>query len=107
VGEFWAKVSGNLFLMAVERDALGRDVRQQIGALIDGIAAPRVIAEHSRVRLCRDAESEGYRLRRGAAGTVVAIYGDGAAYAVEFADVGGEFAVVTIMADALIEEAVA
>ena len=40
-------------------------------------------------------------------GTVVAVYGDGAAYAVEFADVGDAIAVVTVMADALIEEPVA
>lgn len=106
VGEYWAKVSGNLFLFAVERDAQGRDVRQQIDSVLAGIEA-RTIAEHARVRLRRDVESEGYRLSRGMAGTVVAVYGEGAAYAVEFADVGGEFAVVTIMADALVEEAAA
>lgn len=38
VGEYWAKASGNLFLMAVERDGLGRDVRQQIGAVLEGIS---------------------------------------------------------------------
>jgi type III restriction enzyme len=106
VGAYWARVSGNLFLFAVEKDERGRDVRQQIAALLAGIEA-RTIAEHARVRLCRDVESEGYRLRRDTAGTVVGVYGGGAAYAVEFGDVGGEIAVVTIMADALIVEAVA
>lgn len=103
VGEYWAKASGNLFLFAVEKDERGRDVRQQIEELLAGIAA-RQYAEHSRVRLCRAVESEGYRLSQGMAGTVVGAYGDGAAYAVEFADIGGEFAVVTIMADALVGE---
>ncbi len=102
VGEYWARVSGNLFLFAVEKDARGRDVRRQVEAILAGIEA-RTIAEHARVRLCRDVESEGYRLERGMAGTVVAVYGDGAAYAVEFAAVGGDIAVVTIMADALVE----
>lgn len=106
VGEYWAKAGGNLFLFAVERDERDRDVRQQIAALLAGVEAKR-IAEHRRVRLCRDVDSEGYHLRRDMLGTVVAIYGDDAAYAVEFADVGGEIAVVTIMPDALIEEAVA
>lgn len=36
VGEYWAKVSGNLFLMAVERDEKGRDVRGQLDAVIGG-----------------------------------------------------------------------
>lgn len=105
VGEFWAKASGNFFLMAVESDAQGRDVRQQIEAAIGAVAAPKVIAEHRRVRLCRDVDSEGYRLRRGMVGTVLAIYGDGAAYAIEFDDVQGGIAVVTVTADALVEEA--
>lgn len=34
VGEYWAKVSGNLFLFAVERGAHGRDVRQQLASLL-------------------------------------------------------------------------
>jgi type III restriction enzyme len=106
VGEYWAKVSGNLFLFAVERDSQGRDVRQQIEAQLASIEV-RAFAEHDRVRLCRSVESEGYRLSRGMAGTVVAVYGEGAAYAVEFADVGGEPAVVTIMADALLGETAA
>jgi type III restriction enzyme len=106
VGEYWAKVSGNLFLFAVEKDERGRNVRQQIDTVLAGIEA-RAFVEHSRVRLCRDVESEGYRLRCGLTGTVVAIYGAGAAYAVEFADVADGIAVVTVRADAVVEEAAA
>ena len=104
VGEFWARASGNLFLMAVESDGQGRDVRQQIEAAIGAVAVPKAIAEHRRVRLGRDVESEGYRLPRGMVGTVLASYGDGVAYAVEFADVQGEVVVVTVPADALAVE---
>ncbi len=100
------RMAFNLFLFAVERDARGRDVRQQVEAILAGIEV-RKIAEHARVRLCRDVQAEGYRLERGKGGTVVAIYGDGMAYAVEFADVDGEVAVVTIMADALVTETAA
>lgn len=106
VGEFWARASGNLFLMAVEKDDQGRDVRKQIEAVIGGIAVLKAIAEHRRVRLSRDVESEGYQLHRDMVGTVLASYGDGVAYAVEFADVQGEIAVVTVPADALSVEAV-
>ncbi|RTL54401.1 MAG: DUF4926 domain-containing protein, partial [Rhodocyclaceae bacterium] len=102
VGEYWAKVSGNLFLMAVERDEQGRGVRQQLDAVIGHISSPPAFAEHQRVRLCRDLESEGYRLRRDMAGTVLSVYGDGAAYAVEFADVDGAIAVVTVAANVLV-----
>lgn len=41
VGEYWARVSGNLFLFAVETDAHGRDVRQQIEVALEGIALQR------------------------------------------------------------------
>ncbi|MBK6906676.1 MAG: DEAD/DEAH box helicase family protein [Rhodocyclaceae bacterium] len=105
VGEFWAKASGNLFLMAVERDDSGRDVRAQIDALLGDVTMPKLFAEHARVRLCRDIDSEGYRLGRDSIGSVLASYGDGQAYAVEFANVSGEIAVVTVMADALVVEA--
>ncbi len=37
IGEYWAKLSGNLFLFAVERDAAGRNVAQQLaGTISDG-----------------------------------------------------------------------
>ncbi|MBK8760838.1 MAG: hypothetical protein IPM03_10465 [Sulfuritalea sp.] len=53
------------------------------------------------MRRCHDVDSEGNRLRRDMPGTVVATSGDGAAHAVEFADVGGAIAVVTITAHPL------
>ena len=34
VGEYWARQSGNLFLMAVAKDDSGRDVREQLIAKI-------------------------------------------------------------------------
>lgn len=105
IGEYWAKLTGNLFLFAVERDAAGRDVRQQLAATVGSLAQPVAFAEHQRVRLCRDVASEGYALRRDLAGTVLSVYGGGQAYAVEFADVNGEIAVVTVDAGALIAEA--
>lgn len=106
VGEYWARITGNLFLMAVERDEQGRDVRQQVDAVIGVVVPPTVFAEHQRVRLCRDIESEGYCLRNGMAGTVLSVYGNGAAFAVEFANVGGEIAVVTVDAGVLVVDAV-
>jgi len=66
-------------------------------------AQPLVFAEHQRVRLCREVECEGYRLCCDMVGTVLSVYGDGAAYAVEFAQVNGEIAVVTVPAEALVE----
>lgn len=36
IGEYWAKLSGNLFLFAVERDAAGRGVAQQLAAVSHG-----------------------------------------------------------------------
>lgn len=92
VGEYWAKVSGNLFLFAVERDQAGNDARAQLRALI-GTAA---FAEHACVRLVRDVEAEGYRLPKDTKGTVVSVYGGGKAYAVEFLGLEGGMAVVTI-----------
>ena len=38
IGECWAKLSGNLFLFAVERDAAGRTVAQQLAGVIDDAA---------------------------------------------------------------------
>jgi type III restriction enzyme len=101
IGEYWAKLTGNLFLFAVERDAKGLDVRQQLAGAVGLPTPPTAFAEHQRVRLCRDVASEGYALRRDRVGTVLSIYGGGVAYAVEFADVNGEIAVVTVESDAL------
>lgn len=61
VGEFWAKESGNLFLMAVAKDESGRGVKEQLGALLNTVDSAAVpLAEFSRVRLLRDLESDGY-----------------------------------------------
>lgn len=92
VGEFWAKETGDVFVMAVQRDEAGRDVAQQLRALVAGT----VFAEHARVRVTRDLQSEGYALHKGMTGTVVAIYGPGEAYAVEFQGLEGGMDVVTL-----------
>lgn len=105
IGEYWAKLTGNLFMFAVERDAKGLDVRQQLAGAVGLPMPPTAFVEHQRVRLCRDVASEGYALCRDMAGTVLSIYGGGVAYAVEFADVNGEIAVVTVEADALVRDA--
>jgi len=101
VGEYWAKVTGNLFLMAVERDQQGQDVRQQLHTLLSATLPAGIFSEHQRVRLRFDVESEGYRLCRDMAGTVLSVYGNGAAYAVEFSNLDGGPAVVTVEASAL------
>lgn len=92
VGQFWAKASGHLFLMAVARDEAGRDVRGQLRALVGASS----FAEYACVRLVRDVEAEGYRLTKDMTGTVVSVYGGGEAYAVEFLGLAGGMAVVTI-----------
>ena len=56
IGETWAKVSGNLFLFAVERDADGRDVAGQLRHLLGNNTS---LAEHAPVRLVRALVSEG------------------------------------------------
>jgi type III restriction enzyme len=99
IGETWAGVSGNLFLFAVERDADGRDVAGQLRHLL----GPIRFAEHTPVLLKNSLESDGYVLAAGQSGTVVAVYGGGQAYAVEFLDIDGEMAVVTIAATDLVQ----
>ena len=34
IGEYWARLTGNLFLFAVERDAAGRGVAQQLAEVV-------------------------------------------------------------------------
>lgn len=99
IGETWARVSGNLFLFAVERDADGRDVAGQLRHLLGKNIA---LVEHTPVRLVRALTSEGHALPAGKDGTVVSVYGQGQAYAVEFLDVDGEMAVLTIAAADLV-----
>jgi len=100
VGEYWAKASGNLFLLAVADEA-GRDVRAQLRTLVQGAARANRFAEHAMVRLTREWEAEGCRVAASAEGAVVFIYGDGAAYAVEIEDVTGKTVVVTLPAHVL------
>ena len=57
--------------------------------------------EHDVVRVRRDVEVEGHRLRKGMVGAVVSVYGDGQAFAVEFTDLPGGTDVVTLVADQL------
>ncbi|HEX8964512.1 MAG TPA: DEAD/DEAH box helicase family protein [Rhodocyclaceae bacterium] len=97
VGEFWAKETGNLFLMAEAKDEAGRGVREQLRSLIGS----GIFAEYERVRVLRDVEAEGYRVPAGTEGNVVSVYGGGAAYAVEFEDLGDGMDVVTLPADVL------
>ena len=84
---------------AVERDADGRDVAGQLRHLLGKNIA---LVEHTPVRLVRALTSEGHALPAGKDGTVVSVYGQGQAYAVEFLDVDGEMAVLTIAAADLV-----
>lgn len=59
----------------------------------------KAIAELEVVRVIRDVDTEGYRIRKNTSGTVVAVYGDGAAYAVEIQKLPGGPEVVTLRAD--------
>lgn len=52
--------------------------------------------EHEMVRVVMDLEQEGFRLRRGAVGTIVGVYQGGKGYAVEFDDLPGGSEVVTL-----------
>lgn len=95
-GEYWAKVSGNLFLMAVEKDAAGRGVREQLKDVAGNSPSRMPLQEHDVVRLLADCVASGHRLEKDALGTVVSIYADGEAYAVEFEETDGNIFVVTL-----------
>jgi type III restriction enzyme len=104
IGDYWAAVSGNLFLMAVARDAQGRGVREQLLVALDANrieAAAGVFAEHQRVHMLRACAAEGYQIPADTVGTVVSVYAGGTAYAVEFENLAGEMAVVTLNAEQL------
>ncbi len=58
-----------------------------------------LIPEHDLVRVVRDVQAEGYDIPKDTTGTVVGIYGKGAAYAVEIANLPGGPEVVTLRAD--------
>ena len=62
-------------------------------------AAAGRIPEFGIVRMRHAVRAEGYQIPPNTRGTVVAIYGDGAAYAVEIADLPGGPEVVTLRAD--------
>jgi type III restriction enzyme len=99
IGEYWARVSGNLFLMAVEKDEAGRGVREQIAAAIGDMPDSSMggpFAEHAVVRLVADHVEVGRLLRKDTVGTVVSVYGGGEAYAVEFEGEDGNIFVVTL-----------
>lgn len=57
------------------------------------------IQEHDMVRVRGDFEVEGYSLRTGMVGTVVSVYRDGEAFAVEFPELERGSAVVTLYRD--------
>jgi hypothetical protein len=71
--------------------------RKRSGTHAATLAAP--IAAHEMVRVTRSVATEGYRIPKDAAGTVVAVYDRGTAYAVEIADLPGGPEVVTLRAD--------
>jgi len=58
-----------------------------------------IIPEHDLVRLIGDVQAEGFSIPKDTTGTVVGIYGKGAAYAVEIANLPGGPEVVTLRAD--------
>jgi hypothetical protein len=62
------------------------------------ILAPS-IAEFEIVRVTHTVEAEGYRIPKDSSGTVVAVHDQGAAYAVELANLPGGPEVVTLRAD--------
>lgn len=62
-------------------------------------ASEPMVAEFDEVRVVYGLEADGYRLARGTRGTVVAIYGGGAAFAVEIVGLPGGTEVVTLRAE--------
>jgi type III restriction enzyme len=92
IGEYWASLSGNLFLMAVADDQ-GRGVKEQLAALLRK-ARPAVLAEDDVVVLRHDADTEAGLIKAGTRGVVVSVYADGASCAVEFQNLPGGMAVV-------------
>ena len=60
--------------------------------------------EHQVVRVNADTTAEGESLRAGQIGTIVAVYGEGKAYAVEFPDLLAGPGVVTLRVELLEEE---
>jgi len=63
------------------------------------LARNKKIQEHDMVRVRANLEVEGYSLRAGMVGTVVSVYHDGEAFAVEFPELERGSAVVTLYRD--------
>ena len=58
-----------------------------------------LVPEHDLVRLIRDVQAERYGIPKDTTGTVVGIYGEAEAYAVEITNLSGGPEVVTLQAD--------
>lgn len=98
IGESWAKITGNLFLMAEEKDPDGRNVIQQLQATLAAAPALPRLVEHQCVRLRQKLASASGEIATGSQGTVLVDYGQGQAYAVEFITAAGEMEVLTVPA---------
>lgn len=98
IGASWAKVTGNLFLMAVEIDPDGRNILRQLQAVLAAAPALPRLAEHQSVRLRQGLPAASGALATGSQGTVLTDYGQGQAYAVEFVTADGDIEVLTVPA---------
>ena len=99
IGEYWAKLTGNLFLFAVERDAEGRGVVQQLACRV--AETMEALVEHQVVCVSRDIETDDGLLPAGLRGTVVSVYADGEACAVEFHGLAGGMQVLVLKREVL------
>ena len=79
---------------AEEKERKIREARERRKALRN-----KPIREHGMVRVRVNVEAEGYLLRAGMIGTVVSVYRNGEAYAVEFPELERGSAVVTLYRD--------
>jgi len=87
--------------LGVSRGSLARTL-QNAERFISGVKHSidiASLAEHDMVRMTCDVESDGYHLSRGMVGTVVSVYREGEAFAVEFPDLEDAPAVVTVRPD--------
>lgn len=100
IGEYWAQLSGHLFVMAVARDDHGRGVREQLAALLAS-GKRKLLAEHDVVVVSRDTETEAGLIRAGTRGVVVSVYAGGASCAVEFQGLADGMTVLFLSADVL------
>jgi hypothetical protein len=75
------------------------DTASHDGPKANGTSISLPIAEHEIVRVTRSVHAECCSVPKDASGTVVAVYDQGVAYAVEFADLPGGPEVITLRAD--------